>query len=93
MDFLLNLQNNPQYPKNVQISIALFMAIQMLWGKDPSVLSDEEKVVAAFIENGLKDKTSRIRSNASFKPVIYATSKSEKQAAYDNHRLTKELGI
>jgi len=92
MNFLNSIQNNPQYPKNVQIPISVFVAIERLWGRDINTLTNEEKEAFDFVHSSLVDKKNRIRSNQTFKQeVLPAQTQKQKQAAYENWNQTKRL--
>ena len=92
-NYLKEMQNNPNYPKNVKIPIVVFLDIKELWLRDPNKFSDEEKITAEFIYMFLEDKQSRMRVNQAYKPILHAITEEEKEIAYKNWQLTKKLGF
>ena len=92
MNELRNFANNPQNPKNIQISFIVFLAVEMLLAKiNENQLTDDEILTLKFACKEIKNKKSKILNRQTFTAIVQAQTEDEKQAAYENYRLTKEF--
>ena len=86
-------KDNPQNPKNIQISFTTFMTLITLIGIDVNHLSDEDAEALKIAREELKDKKKRIRNRQAYRAITHAQTPEEKQAAFENYHHTKELAI
>jgi|GEM_PF-1711109 len=95
MDYLRAFANNPQNPKNVQISYMSFLAISTFWEMmQPDILqtlSEDERIAFGFVQSELTDKKQRILNRQTYTAIVHAQTEDEKQAAYENYKASKGL--
>ena len=91
---LRNFERNPQTPKKIQIPFTTFLAVEMLLQEiDVATLSKDAQMMHYVVCKELAEKKDRVRNRQAYTAIIHAQSEDEKQAAYENYRLTKGMSL
>jgi len=92
MEYLRSFELNQKNPKNIKIPFTTFIAMEMLFKKlDVGVLSPEEKAIYEIVKHELDEKRNRIVNRQNYTAMLSTQTEDEKQAAYENYRLTREF--
>ena len=94
MEMIRRWASNPANPKNVQIPLTLFLALEGFLGKiDPSTLTFDEVAAYELAHRGVKEKKDSIRNRQAYSAVIHAgKNEDDRKTALNNYLNTKQLG-